>query len=488
MSKRIIICCDGTANSALVKGAVPTNIQRISELLLPVGTDGKTQITYYHSGVGVPTTDIDSSGSYYDQAIGRSLDLHVKELYKFLVDNYVKGDEIYCFGFSRGAFTVRTLLGLIRHFGILDKSGYGEQINAAGKIEKYYYDATVINVIYELYRSNNHRDGAGLPREIGQSFFPVPIEFLGAFDTVAALSAGNEFHDIDLNNNIKMARHALAIDEQRIDYKPSMWQPLSKSDGSPGLRTVEGFSDLPHSQQMWFVGAHADVGGSYGGTEKEARGLANVALHWMLKEANKLGLTYNLPLLALYEPAPIEGEIHDELATEGDNAFGATPAPYIKPVSIEDTQKESYNSAKFYQLRGHVYRHVCSSFSPAHNYYPPESQGRWYGVPNIYTFGTAQQCKFTDTALAPEAKARLEDMAAPRNKKRPNYECNALFEPSLGESLQFASQKDAQKRFKPADPKLPGIFVPGLFSSTARAAATVDNSATGPNPLSNNNS
>ncbi len=85
MSKRIIVCCDGTANSGLAKGAVPTNIQRISELVSTSGTDGKTQITYYHPGVGVPTTDVDSSGSVYDQAIGTSLDLHVKEIYKFLV-------------------------------------------------------------------------------------------------------------------------------------------------------------------------------------------------------------------------------------------------------------------------------------------------------------------------------------------------------------------------------------------------------------------
>ncbi|HVT63312.1 MAG TPA: DUF2235 domain-containing protein, partial [Legionellaceae bacterium] len=140
MNKRIIICCDGTSNSALAKDTIPTNIQRISELLLPTGSDGKMQTIYYHPGVGTPTTDSDE-GSYYDQAIGKSLDLHVKELYKFLVDNYCEGDEIYCFGFSRGAFTVRTLLGLIKHFGILKKDGYGETTSSTGKILKSYYDA-----------------------------------------------------------------------------------------------------------------------------------------------------------------------------------------------------------------------------------------------------------------------------------------------------------------------------------------------------------
>ncbi len=469
-----------------------------------------------------------------------------------LVDNYEDGDEIYCFGFSRGAFTVRTLLGLIKHFGILKKNGYGSNLNSEGEIEKSYYDATTINAVYELYRSMGCRDASGLPLGIGQSFFPVPIAFLGAFDTVKALSAGSEFHDVELHADIKMARHALAIDEQRIDFKPEMWEPLPKADGSSGIRNVEGpykilafanfevddmralenlvlslpadqidlspdviekikqfeqlkigarykkalftpsdvtkiksflekndqtnlsvklVSDIPpHSQQRWFVGVHADIGGGYGGGEEKGRGLANVALHWMLAEASQLGIAYNEDLLALYAPAPISGEIHDELATEGDNAFGATPAPYKKPVRmIDGSQKEGYGLTNIYKVRGRVYRHICASDSPLnHSYYPPESQGRWYGIPNTHTFGIAQQCKFTDTVLAPEAKKRLENMSRGRNDEH-LYICEALFEPVLGKRLNLI-ETEAKKRIKPVE-KLNGILLPGMFPRAREAAS-----------------
>ncbi|HVT62087.1 MAG TPA: DUF2235 domain-containing protein, partial [Legionellaceae bacterium] len=328
-----------------------------------------------------------------------------------------------------------------------------------------YYDATVINTIYNLYRSKLHRDGAGLPTEIGQCFFPVPIKFLGVFDTVKALPENCDFHDIDLHEQITMARHALAIDEHRIDYKPCMWKSL--------IGNINDNPEMPRSQQMWFVGAHSDIGGGYGGEEETGRGLANVALHWMLGEAKKLGgIAYNDDSLALYIPAPIVGEIHDEFSTVGDSTI------YIKPVDGEGGKNESYFLDNLYSLRGRVYRHICSkeSYQP-HQYYPVESQGRQYGLlPNTHTLGTATLCEFNDTALSKEAEERLLDGAGRKPGNYP-YHCSALFESTLGNSL-FSRIPKKLKRLNPCDgminandPAATNIFIPGtLFASTSSSA------------------
>lgn len=257
--KRIVICSDGTWQTPRQDNH--THIVEMARIVLPTAPDGTTQVVFYDWGVGTDNLINRLAGGISGKGIQRN----IRDCYRFLAHNYDDGDEIYLFGFSRGAYTVRSLAGLIRNCGILKKAEAGRLPEA-----------------YALYR----RRDAGPSSEEAQAFRATysreaTIAFIGVWDTVGALgipvrglsrltARRHEFHDVELSRYIKRGCHALAIDERRGPFRPSLWQAQPKAG-----QIVE---------QVWFSGTHSDVGGSL---DPE---LGKPTLEWMKERASDAGL------------------------------------------------------------------------------------------------------------------------------------------------------------------------------------------------------
>ena len=277
--KRIAIGCDGTWNSPDQKDeegvASPTNVVKIARAIKFNADDGTKQTIFYDPGVG-------SSGGFlkrsYEGATGAGISRNIKEAYTYLVNHYELGDELYFFGFSRGAFTVRSLAGLIRNCGLLRKDAL-DQLDRA----------------YEIYQSSNAADkpSSNISTLFRRTYAVeniTKIKCIGVWDTVGAL--GNplllhgvtteryKFHDYQLSSSILNAFHAVAIDEKRRHFIPALWQQKPTNLGTQVL------------QQVWFTGVHTNVGGGY-----HATGLSDISLEWMIEKASLCGLQINdIPL------------------------------------------------------------------------------------------------------------------------------------------------------------------------------------------------
>jgi uncharacterized protein (DUF2235 family) len=273
--KRIAIFCDGTWNTpdeSKDGRLCQTNIVKMANALSPASLDGKTQLLYYDTGIGSEGSLIER---IYDGATGTGISENILQAYRFIINNYDKGDELYFFGFSRGAFTVRSLAGLIRNSGIL-KPVNSDKVNKA----------------YLIYRS---RKPEHQPREVEATLFrktfaveeTTKIKFIGVMDTVGALgnplllngilSRKNGFHDTALSTKIDNAFQALAIDEKRKNFKATLWhqQPNAKD------QVLE---------QVWFAGVHSDIGGGY---PRNEAGLSDLSLGWLLGKAQNCGLNFD---------------------------------------------------------------------------------------------------------------------------------------------------------------------------------------------------
>ena len=269
--KNIIICCDGTGNEF---GCNNTNV--VLTYMLVRKHDA--QVAYYDPGVGTGGWDYEETGALKaksDQATGHGLQKNVEDAYRYLMGCYQPGDRIFLFGFSRGAFTVRSLAGMLHKCGLLRRDA-GNLVEYAAKV----------------YSTEGNASLAGEFREaFGRD---CPVHFVGVWDTVESLvmNAGRRFHDATLNPEVASGYHALAIDERRRDFPPSLW---NETELHPG-QTVE---------QVWFAGVHADVGGWY-----DERGLSNIALHWMLERAKGRGLALDEAKLAQHPKDP-HAKAHD---------------------------------------------------------------------------------------------------------------------------------------------------------------------------------
>lgn len=279
--KRIVICADGTWNlrDQVDKASGkrrPTNVTKLARAIVDRTSTGIDQVVYYHDGVGTQGGLDKFSGG----AFGEGIEANVRDIYRFIVYNYVPGDELYLFGFSRGAFTVRTLAGFMNQVGLMQKDDdyyvpeiYGCYESACPKGSKAWQDAF-----------HNVRDQQP----------PPAIRMIGVFDTVGALGAPGflgqvlngkkyEYHQIGLTPEISHAYHAMALDERRKAFAPNLWQ-----------RPPEWHGEL---EQAWFAGVHSNVGGGY-----KPDGLANEALHWMIEKAERLGLVFDNAYLKHFRP------------------------------------------------------------------------------------------------------------------------------------------------------------------------------------------
>lgn len=272
MKKRLVVCCDGTWNRA--DADTVTNIEKIARTIEsdPSHTGGVPQQVLYLSGVGTAGYKTDR---LLGGAFGFGLFANVKTAYRWLALNYEPDDEIFIFGFSRGAYTARSIAGMIGRIGLLTGDALVD-----GKLGE----------ACERYQlRENPKPSWSKPEDFKKEFChdAVPIKFLGVFDTVGALGVpgavrrGHQFHDVRLGSAVATARQALAIDEPRMKFEPCLWeQPVPAWDP----RRIK---------QVWFEGCHSDVGGGYKSAEA---GLSNVALLWMAAEAQAQGLVFDVDL------------------------------------------------------------------------------------------------------------------------------------------------------------------------------------------------
>jgi uncharacterized protein (DUF2235 family) len=322
MSKNLVVCLDGT-NDTYVPGGTNTNVARLYEACI----NDDRQFKFYSDGVG-------AGGHFLSAATGFGCDDRIQRGYSFLVDDYEDGDQIFLFGFSRGAFEARSVAGMIRQVGLIRKGGKVTVDAAYAAYEKSKTDPAAA----AAFKAANSRD--------------VKIKFVGVWDTVESLGlpialtlttvAPPDFHDTELGPHIENAVHAVSIDEERWDFQPTYFNPALKQPG----QTLE---------QVFFPGVHSDVGGGYA----DDHGLGDITLAWLAKHAQAKGLlladasiltcaddacygTLHNSFGAVYQfrskffrPIDFNGRIHISAKKRLDDAANACKPGAYKPVNID---------------------------------------------------------------------------------------------------------------------------------------------------------
>jgi len=313
MKKRLVVCCDGTWNTPDQQSGgkwCATNVTKVALAVAPEDDSGGEQRTFYHLGVGTSRGQRIGGGAF-----GFGLSRDVRDTYRFLVRNFEPGDELFFFGFSRGAFTARSTAGFVRNCGILRRS-----------------EAHRIDEAYDLYRS---RASTAHPRSTEATLFrrtyshETRINFIGVWDTVGALGIPLsglrlvnllnrrwQFHDTNLSTTVDAAFQALAIDEQRGPFRPAIWKPQPDAPAEQNL------------EQVWFAGVHCDVGGGYLDHQ-----LSDIALLWMVDRAKSCGLSF--------DPKAFTRLPSDQSEDDGTvlSRTAVTLDPYLKP---HDSRKRVY--------------------------------------------------------------------------------------------------------------------------------------------------
>ncbi|WGD53873.1 DUF2235 domain-containing protein [Bradyrhizobium sp. CB1650] len=312
--RRIILLLDGTWNDAELD-STDTNISRLKGLIAKTVTAGAVRSPLQRGVVSDPASMVTTSRSegadnlvYYARgvgtgalanravggALGSGLEDNIRKAYRFLSFHYRPGDRIYIFGFSRGSYTARSLVGYIASAGLLRSHRCDEENERRS---------------WDFYRTP---PGERPPGD-WHSFTPVVhnrdqlrIECLALFDTVGARGIPLEafirsnreyfeFHDVELSSITKVNLHALAIDEHRWPFQATVWRP-------PLFKNVNTVAE-----QVWFSGAHADIGGGYlaiDGNRPSSRRADDIALDWMLKRIRHHCEDFPLPSRFIDRPCP----------------------------------------------------------------------------------------------------------------------------------------------------------------------------------------
>ncbi|RFU31036.1 hypothetical protein B7463_g5331, partial [Scytalidium lignicola] len=316
LAKRLLLCCDGTwmdSDNGFTKPTlipyqpnaslqVPSNVTRISRALTKVGLDGKHQIIYYHSGVGSGGGAVDAlTGGL----LGTGISENIREVYSFIVANYVPGDDIILIGFSRGAFTARSVAGMIKDIGLLTRDGmryfypiFKDMENSANP---HYHDkfpdipfpnkptGSDQDEVQRRYKAKLEK--RGLTRVHDPDGSKICVHAVAVWDTVGSLGIPDisflsrlgfphstkeyRFYDTNLSPDIRYGFQALALDEHRRPFSPAVWERNAMDKGATDLR------------QVWFPGSHANVGGGYDDQE-----IANISLAWMMDQLASIGVSF----------------------------------------------------------------------------------------------------------------------------------------------------------------------------------------------------
>jgi uncharacterized protein (DUF2235 family) len=340
--KNIVLLADGTGN-AVVKGR-GSNVFKLFESLdmhgrppksgdAPDGPE-KEQVAFYTDGVGTGGGAVHRTVT---GALGSGLRHNVKSLYLDLARSYEPGDEIYLFGFSRGAFTVRTLAGLINACGVLDRSTVdGDPAKLRALADRAYrlyvaQDPARLDrwqwtgmgqreTTIKTFRAKHSVNVNVIGPTKEDADYDVPIKFIGVWDTVAALGFPVEwianwwndnvhrfkFGRTHIPSNTLCVRHALAIDDARTTFEPLLWTEEGQGQEHESREENEGPPQtLERVKQVWFAGSHSNVGGGY-----PKQGMSLVALDWMMGEAERAGLLFVEEVRGLYWSAK---NVHDHL-------------------------------------------------------------------------------------------------------------------------------------------------------------------------------
>jgi uncharacterized protein (DUF2235 family) len=310
MQKNIVLFSDGTGNSAA--SPFKTNVWRLYQAIdikPPSAPEDPMQIVYYDNGVG---TENFKPLAALGGAFGIGAWKNVRDLYTFVCRNYELGDQIYGFGFSRGAFTIRLLMGLIGKCGILKTISEASLTCCVQMAYEAYRRDYLIrasrrrhmiyhNILREpRYDVEEGRKMSTINLDINdcQQQFP-DIRFVGVWDTVDAYGMPVDelkiaidewvwpmsFADRDPSKRLLTIRHALSLDDARPTFRPVLWNEVVKDHPDDRETYVLSHNTI---RQVWFAGVHANVGGGY-----PDDGLAFTALNWMMDEAHTVGLRYD---------------------------------------------------------------------------------------------------------------------------------------------------------------------------------------------------
>jgi uncharacterized protein (DUF2235 family) len=260
MSKNIIFCADGTWDKPKNK----TNVHKLFDAVNSM-SNPSVQVAFYDDGVGSDGTPFEKLAG---GAVGEGLFQKIKDGYKKIMRAYERGDDIFIFGFSRGAYIARSLAGMIAVCGL-----------PTAPVDD---EAKLVNTAFQAYRNQDQRPA--LLASLNQyALDDAKIKMVGVWDTVGALGIPALFGGVDLlhygfldtslHPDVLHAYQALAIDERRKQFPPTLWTPPSPPVAGQVL------------EQVWFCGVHCDVGGGYPET-----GLSDITFSWMLGKVKKLGL------------------------------------------------------------------------------------------------------------------------------------------------------------------------------------------------------
>ena len=294
--KRLVVCCDGTWNSPGQKH--PTNVVKMDRAVARTARDGTIQKVFYDPGVGTGNT----LRRLWEGVTGWGVSKNVRDAYGFLVEHYEDGNEVFLFGFSRGAFTARSTAGFIRNCGLL-----------------YPQHFSMLDEAFELYqRRDDGPDTGDATRFRNQYSRDIDIKFLGVWDTIGALGIPvlllgwrtprrYQFHDLELSRRVKHAYQALSIDERAWPYGPSLWADVTKKD-----QVVE---------QVWFPGWHSDVGGG-----SDRHGLGDVSFQWMKEAARSCSLAF--------DEEYIESEVKPDAMARLHPVWWRKPFYHIRSIAL----------------------------------------------------------------------------------------------------------------------------------------------------------
>lgn len=312
--KRLAVFLDGTWNTL----GDNTNVWRLKSLCDP---DDPLQLVYYSSGVGTQLGEKIRGG-----LLGYGLDHEITDAYEWLIDHFNDGDQLYIFGFSRGAYTARSLSGFISKCGLLRPGSPLSVSQLYGR-----YRCRTDKTIRDLVVSGGANQALGLEEQwVLRYSKPINIEFVGVWDTVGSLGipVGKKrniekyrFLETHLRLSNVNAYQALAVDERRASFAPTLWtrtDVIGSSNPAPAR-------PLANVEQRWFVGAHANVGGGYASDL-----LAQIPLKWLMTKAQAHGLKFRADV-------DVEGDnalppITDSYAGFLGGIYRRFSSPYYRPI------------------------------------------------------------------------------------------------------------------------------------------------------------
>lgn len=378
--RRLVLFLDGTWNNTYKKKfradgeAVykPSNVLKLARAVLPRDSRGVDQVVYYDSGVGAlarfpgyPNKLLHQADKYLGGAGGAGFEANIEDALHFLAHNYKPGDEVFLFGFSRGASTARGITRFISWCGGLPVKS---DVYYLPQLFRAYIDSRSSRPSAEVIAEINAHRSRKKPRPPLAPANRIPVRFLGVWDTVMAL--GSRFKAVGKSTStashsfyvgaepadcVLHAQQALAVDEQRFDFRPEIWQ-----------RTAGPEQTLA---QRWFAGAHSAVGGGY-----VDDGLANIALRWILEGAEGQGLEVDRKFIGfyrpfaqdrLYESKTLKYKILDGIRRrKGARSLVGLPATanlsldrtVIRRIQADPEEKGPDGNPRFLEMEGTAYR------------------------------------------------------------------------------------------------------------------------------------